>query len=111
MLPNLTSLIISFLREAAGYEPVDTPFLTEEGPRLNSLLIEAGLIDHQGKLLRSLNEISLYDILLITKEGLCPVDETCKEFVIEHNYPGVYKMGVFYHMMRTLLSRINLSEL
>lgn len=80
--------------------------------RMRSLLISSGLLDDQGRLLRPLSSISLYEILAIVDEGIYPFshDDNFNELPRQTAMP-VCKQGMYRTMIRELLCHMKVSEL
>ena len=118
MLREKTESAIAILHEANGTRNVSRipSFASQSGierHQLEELLISSGYLDYSGKLLRSLDSISLYEILSIVDEGVYPAHvryDLIGDLPVRYHIPP-RKMGLYQDMMRELLMRMKVSEL
>ena len=116
MLRERTRKALALLYEAGGITdsyhlaPIRCIDPTER-TRLTNLLVCSGLLDTSGQLLRPLDSISLYEILLIVDEGIYPIRRNADfdELPDKNHYP-VCKHGMYRTMIRELLTHMKVSE-
>lgn len=109
MLAKKTKHAITILFEAGGGATLPqfiTGMNANEQMSLTALLTTANLLDCGGNLARPLEQISLYDILLATGEGIYP------KFDEQLDYSGLPNKQQLYHsMIKQMLSLFKVSEL